>query len=284
MSHYNNLVQQLSTIYPKGEATSIARWIMEERFGLSQTDLLLGKDSDLSAKDVEVLQNMTQRLLENEPVQYVLGHTTFCGLDLKVGPGVLIPRPETAELVEWIKLEGNAGSHVLDIGTGSGCIALALCNGGFDVEAWDISAEALDIARHNALSLQLDVKFKQKDILHITEDIDAQNATFDIIVSNPPYICNKEAADMDANVLEHEPHTALFVPDNDPLLFYRAITQYASTHLKKNGLLFFEINRAYAKETSALLEENGFIDVVVRKDQFGNDRMIRATISPKVQH
>lgn len=276
MSYYRNLVQQLSNIHDKGEAASIARWVMEECFGLSQTDLLLGKDSDLSANDVEELQNITARLLKNEPLQYILGHTTFCGLNIGVAPGVLIPRPETAELVEWIKQTGCRGAKVLDIGTGSGCIALALANSGFSVEAWDISIEALAIASKNAKILGLNVDFKQKDVLHINNDNDAQNSSFDIIVSNPPYICNREAEEMEKNVLDYEPHTALFVPDEDPLLFYRAIAKYAAGHLNKEGLLFFEINRAYAKETVEMLKSFGFIEISTRQDQFGNDRMISA--------
>lgn len=277
MSHFRNLVQQLSGIYPKGEATSIAHWVMEERFGLSQTDILLGKDSDLSANNVEELQNITTRLLKNEPVQYVLGYTTFCGLNIGVEPGVLIPRPETAELVDWIYQTGRSGAKVLDIGTGSGCIALALAHRGFQVQAWDVSPEALTIARRNAAKLQLEVDFKLKDALQIESDSDAQNSTFDIIVSNPPYICNSEAANMDSNVLEFEPHTALFVPNNDPLLFYRAIAQYATNHLSQRGQLFFEINRAYATETVEMLKSLGFIDIYVRQDQFGNNRMVMAT-------
>lgn len=276
MSYYRNLVQQLSSIHDKGEAASIARWVMEECFGLSQTDLLLGKDSDLSANDVEELQNITARLFKNEPLQYILGYTTFCGLNIGVAPGVLIPRPETAELVEWIKQTGCRGAKVLDIGTGSGCIALALADSGFSVEAWDISIEALAIASRNAKTLGLNVDFKQKDVLQIHNDNDAQNSNFDIIVSNPPYICNREAEEMEKNVLDYEPHTALFVPDEDPLLFYRAIAKYAAGHLNKEGLLFFEINRAYAKETVEMLKSFGFIEISTRQDQFGNDRMISA--------
>lgn len=283
MSHYHNLLQQLCTIHPKGEASSIARWVMEERFGLSQTDLLLGKDSELSANDAEELQNITQRLLENEPIQYVLGSTTFCGLNIGVAPGVLIPRPETAELVEWIKETGHRGARLLDIGTGSGCIALALADSGFDAEAWDISSEALNIAIENAKKLGLHVDFKLKDILHINIDNEAQSAIFDIIVSNPPYICDREAAEMESNVLDYEPHTALFVPDDDPLLFYRAIAEYAIRHLTEGGKLFFEINRAYASETANLLKSLGFTDIEVRQDQFGNDRMIKATSTQMVQ-
>lgn len=279
MSPYRNLVQQLSTVYPQREAMSMARWVMEDRFGLSQTDLLLDKDSNLSANEVHDLQIITQRLLKKEPLQYVLGSTTFCGLTIHVEPGVLIPRPETAELVQWIDFVVPHGAAVLDIGTGSGCIALALANLGFSVEAWDISGEALRVARGNAEQLALDVRFRQQDILQI-ETSETVERRFSVIVSNPPYICQREAEDMDANVLEHEPHIALFVPDLDPLLFYRAIARFAQRNLLEDGELFFEINRMYARETIEMLCQYGF-EAELRKDQFGNDRMIRARfISP----
>lgn len=277
MNHYRNLTDQLCNIYDKGEAQSIARWVMEDCFGLSQTDLLLGKDSNLSEKEIAELQNITERLLKNEPIQYILGHTSFCGLTIDVAPGVLIPRPETAELVDWIVETVHKDPTALDIGTGSGCIALALANSGFSVEAWDISEDALKIAQSNARKLSLNVSFRLKDVLQISEDKDAQKRQFDVIVSNPPYICYSEMNDMTANVLDNEPHTALFVPDNDPLLFYRAIATYAARHLNKGGHLFFEINRAYAKETTDMLESLGFIDIITRQDQFGNDRMIKAS-------
>lgn len=277
MSHYHNLVQQLCSIYPKGEATGIARWVMEDCFGLTQTDLLLGKDSNLSEKELAELTIITHRLLKNEPIQYILGDTTFCGLTLEVASGVLIPRPETAELVDWIVETVPQGARTLDIGTGSGCIALALANNGFSAEAWDISEDALRIARQNAEKLSLNVTFHLKDILQISTDTDAQSRLFDVIVSNPPYICNSEQSEMSANVLDYEPHTALFVPDSDPLLFYRSIAEYASLHLAEGGTLFFEINRAYASETVTMLKTFGFIDIIVRQDQFGNDRMIKAT-------
>lgn len=301
MSFYQDITHQLQTVYPPGEASALVRLIMEERFGLSQTDLLLGKDSNLSANDREVLQNIVARLLKNEPIQYILGETEFCGLRLKVAPGVLIPRPETAELVEWIESSQHAPVTIsegqkaeserrqlslLDIGTGSGCIALALASRGFKVEAWDVSDEALSIARDNATRLGLNVAFRKQDILDnsllqnrctLSEDNTSISPTlYDVIVSNPPYICHREKKEMEANVLDYEPHLALFVPDDDPLLFYRAIARFATVALRPSGYLYFEINRAYSEETKQMLLSLGFQDVKIRHDQFDNPRMIRA--------
>lgn len=277
MSPYQDTIRQLSAIYAQGEAKALARMLFEDRFGFTVTDILLGKDNDLSANEREELQNIVSRMLKNEPIQYILGHTEFCGLNLHVAPGVLIPRPETAELVEWIKSENTKESSVLDVGTGSGCIALALAKNGFTVEGWDISEEALTIARRNAEQLDIDVRFIKEDVLHLSKD--SGRKTFDIIVSNPPYICLKEAEEMEHNVLDYEPHTALFVPDNDPLLFYRAIAEYATTHLAPNGQLFFEINRAFSKETARMLQGKGFGNIEIRQDQYGNDRMIKALLA-----
>ena len=276
MTPYRETLHALASLYPQGEASALARMVFEERFGLSQTDLLLGKDSNLSANDLAELHNIVARLQKNEPIQYVLGETAFCGLHIGVGPGVLIPRPETEELVEWITAH-YAGQQpplrVLDIGTGSGCIALALASRGFHVEAWDVSPEALTIARGNAERLHLDVQFVQEDILQAK----ATDACYDILVSNPPYICQREACDMERNVLDHEPALALFVPDDDPLLFYRAIARFAHEALTPGGCLFFEINRAYSYETKCMLEREGFIDIELRNDQFNNPRMLKAT-------
>lgn len=280
MKLYRDTIQQLSSVYPSGEASALTRWVMEERFGLTMADIMMDKDNDLSPNQRQELQNIAERLLQKEPIQYILGYTSFCGLTLAVKPGVLIPRPETAELVEWIcedePAETRSGRHVLDIGTGSGCIALVLASRGFSVEAWDISPEALAIARENARQLDLKVDFREQDILQPASSI-APGSQFDIIVSNPPYICRREAEGMDENVLSHEPHLALFVPDDDPLLFYRHIADFAAGHLSANGRLYFEINRSYSQETQGMLEGKGFIDVLVRKDQFDNPRMVCAT-------
>lgn len=284
MTPYRDTIAKLSALYPQGEASALARMLFEVRFGLTQTDLLLGKDSNLSEKDTKELHNIVERLLKNEPIQYILGECEFCGLSIGVAPGVLIPRPETQELVEWIceecrpqlasnTLQDLKEPDVLDIGTGSGCIALALDHQGFNVEAWDVSKEALHIAKQNATRLGINVHFELKDILQITDT----RQTYSVIVSNPPYICQREASDMESNVLDHEPHLALFVPDDDPLLFYRAIANFAQKALMPGGRLFFEINRAYSRETSEMLSQKGFNNIETRQDQFGNPRMIMAT-------
>ncbi len=295
MKLLHETTQQLSAVYPSGEASALARWVMEEKFGLTLTDIMMDKDNDLSSVERQELQNITERLLRKEPIQYILGQTRFGELTLHVGPGALIPRPETLELVEWIYQchtpTSRPALQVLDIGTGSGCIALSLAHRGFAVEAWDISEEALRIARSNAERLHLDVRFKKEDILQIakleettipgtTATTDTSNAplSFDIIVSNPPYICEQEAEEMETNVLDHEPHLALFVPNDDPLLFYRHIARFASRHLRPGGQLFFEINRAYGIETCQMLSDMGFTDITLRNDQFDNPRMIQATL------
>lgn len=279
MSPYRQALQQLSTLYPSGEASSIVRLLFEERFGLSLTDVLLGKDSNLSANECIELQNIVERLLKNEPIQYILGYTSFCGMNLKVAPGVLIPRPETAELVAWVTTEEKDRKlkRVLDVGTGSGCIALALAKEGFDVEAWDVSEEALKIAQENAHQTGLKVSFKRKDILQT--EIREDTNRFDIIVSNPPYICAHEADEMEANVLDYEPLQALFVPNDDPLLFYRTIARIARKKIEEGGVVYFEINRNYTTEMIDMMSVEGFDKIEVRKDQFGNDRMLRAVCS-----
>jgi release factor glutamine methyltransferase len=213
-----------------------------------------------------------------EPVQYVLGEADFDGMSLRVGPGVLIPRPETEELVAWIAsdLAGRGKVRILDIGTGSGCIALSLARRFPDaeVEAWDISDSALAIASDNARQLGMNVELVKRDAL--LKDVPADLfERYDVIVSNPPYICEREKADMDDNVLQHEPSTALFVPDSDPLLFYRAISLSAARMLKHGGGLYFEINREYGRETEAMMRSAGLEEVELRKDFIGNDRMVK---------
>ena len=219
------------------------------------------------------------RLLRREPLQYVLGQADFCGRTFAVAPGVLVPRPETEELVGWIVGEEGRTERpasALDIGTGSGCIAvtLALELPQVRVAALDISAEALTIARWNAATLHARVDFRQADILSMAAE-DGPETEWDFIASNPPYICEREREDMNDNVRLHEPELALFVPDSDPLLFYRAIGQYALRTLKAGGRLYVEINRAYGRETARLFRELGLRDIELRKDIYGNDRMIR---------
>ena len=246
-------------------------------------------------------------MAQGEPVQYVLGEADFCGLTLKVKPGVLIPRPETEELVAWVVENVKANSNLLpltsnlspfkllDIGTGSGCIAVALAKKlkEAEVEAWDVSDDALEIARENAKRNGVQVKTSKVDVLDINANSNSQLSTvnfqlstltshlspltsYNIIVSNPPYICEEEKAEMERNVLEHEPRLALFVPDDDPLLFYRRIAELGLSLLKEKGLLFFEINRRFGEEVVKMLQGKGYREVELRQDMFGNDRMVKA--------
>lgn len=267
-----NPMQRLLSVYPQREARALYMLVMEVAFGLTPTQVLTGKDNELSSDKQALLQNIIDRLLRKEPVQYILGQADFCGHTFHVAPGVLIPRPETEGLVRLIGQQSPTPCTILDIGTGSGCIAVSLALMGHKVTAMDVSADALGIARENTERLQADVVFRQEDILHPTPT----QQQWDVIVSNPPYVCQKEAAQMDSNVLDYEPHLALFVPDDDPLLFYRAIAHYATGHLTANGRLYFEINQAYPSETASLLEQTGFCQVEVHTDCFDKPRFISA--------
>ncbi len=273
ISLFTDFTRQLSALYPEGEARAVARCVAEDRFQLSQTDLILGKDSDLSADDKDDLQNILSRLLCGEPVQYVLGKARFCGHAFIVRPGCLIPRPETEDLVRSVVEGVPAGASVLDIGTGSGCIAVSLSlvpELRFRLTAWDVSPEALAIARENAAALGADVLFELRDILHSG----AEPRQWDTVVSNPPYVRCCEADQMERNVLDYEPREALFVPDDDPLLFCRAIGQFALSHLTSGGSLFMEINQYLSAECAALFSAMGFVGVEVRQDRLGNDRIL----------
>ena len=275
---YNELWHLLAPHYGDGEAKAIARLVFEVRFGLSMSDICLGKDTQLSANNQTELKGIADRLLEQEPIQYVLGQADFCGRTFMVNEHVLIPRPETEELCRWITSQGDRHRvRLLDIGTGSGCIAITLAAEMPDAEvtAWDISAEALEVARENAKRTHVHVSFEQVDALNLPHS-SFLTSHFSLIVSNPPYICNKERACMEANVLEHEPHTALFVPDDDPLLFYRAIAQYGQTALEPEGWLYFEINPLYAQPLSDMLHMMSYHDIELKLDQYGKQRMIRA--------
>ncbi|MCM1108964.1 MAG: peptide chain release factor N(5)-glutamine methyltransferase [Clostridium sp.] len=257
---------------------------MEVRFGMNRLDLCMGKDRPFTEEERKELDSIISRLLKDEPVQYILKQTEFCGKQLVTIPGALIPRPETEELVRWIVDQApRTPIHILDIGTGSGCIAVSLATAlpHSNVTGIDISKEALDIARENARLAEVDIALSICDILNTDcwnePPLASPTAQWDIIVSNPPYICQSEALEMHANVLNYEPATALFVPDNDPLLFYRSIARYAQSHLKKDGQLFFEINRRYGAETIRLLQTYAFHTTELRKDFRNNDRMIRCT-------
>lgn len=278
MKLYHQITKALHCIYSEREAAALARWVCEERFGLSPTEILLDKDNHLSAESLAEVEEIITRLLHHEPIQYILGEVDFCGHRFHVGPGALIPRPETEELVQHILQSSNeAAPCILDIGTGTGCIALslALVWPEAQITAWDISEKALAIARRNGQRhAAAHVVFEHKDILAPIAD----NRQWDIIVSNPPYVCEREAKDMSPNVLDYEPPTALFVPDNDPLLFYRAISRFAYTHLAPQGTLWLEINEALGIETARLIRDEGFRDVEILKDIHGKDRMLRCTI------
>ena len=284
--NYNELWRQLAQIYDEGEAKAIARMTYEERFGLTLSDIYLGKDTQLSADCQTELEEIAKRLLQGEPIQYVLGQTDFCGRTFMVNEHVLIPRPETEELCQWIvgseqrKVISDKYS-ILDIGTGSGCIACTLAAEmpEAEVTAWDISEEALKIARENANHNNVHVTFEQVDVLNLPSPLPfggGRGEAVSLIVSNPPYICNKERDAMETNVLEHEPHTALFVPDDDPLLFYRAIAQYGQSALKDGGWLYFEINPLYADDMQRMLSMMSYHDIEIKEDQYGKQRMIRA--------
>ena len=274
----NFIKQQLDRLYPPAEIEALSRLILEKEFGLSFADILTGKFNDLSAADRQKLEKIVERLRNFEPLQYVLGETEFFGMDFWVSPSVLIPRPETEELVLWIKdsVDGNLSLKLLDIGVGSGCIAVSLAKmlPRAQVFGWDVSAGALQIARKNADRHAVNVVFAQKNML---QDV-AWNEKLDVIVSNPPYIAESEKSEMEKNVLDFEPHLALFVPDNNPLIFYEKIANFALQHLNSGGMLFFEINRAKGDEIKQMLLEKGFLNVELRKDISGNNRMIKARI------
>lgn len=293
---YHDICQRLTPLYGPQEAKAMTRMLLEDLFSLSFADILCGATEHLSDADTLRLQQSVDRLLDAEPLQYVTGTAFFCGHPFHVAPGGLIPRPETEWIVDTaVNLVTSSAPRILDLGTGSGCIAtsisLALADRHCHTEAWDISEDALRIAADNAERLGADVKFRRRDALRLEEDFPAEenqggaealsdtNAaaeSWDIIVSNPPYICNREAADMHANVLRHEPHLALFVPDTDPLLFYRAIASYAMRSLRKGGWLLFECNTLYAHDTAQMAADMGFATSVVEDDCFGKPRFVKA--------
>ena len=280
MKTYQQFWQSLTPLYDAGEAQAIVRTVLDVEYGMTLTDIICGKVNELSSDEERNLEEIITRLQNGEPVQYVLGEADFTGRTFHVEPGVLIPRPETAELCQWIEeevssLKADERKQILDICTGSGCIAitLGLTIPNSEVTGWDISEDALRIAQGNVEMLKAgNVRIEYQDALMLPKAAE----TADIIVSNPPYICEKEKADMEKNVLEHEPSIALFVPDEDPLKFYRAIAEYASSALKSEGALYFEINPIYKKETREMLEELGFKDIETKEDAFGKKRMMKA--------
>ena len=266
MKTYQQFWQSLTPLYDAGEAQAIVRTVLDVEYGMTLTDIICGKVNELSSDEERNLEEIITRLQNGEPVQYVLGEADFAGRTFHVEPGVLIPRPETAELCQWIEeevssLDADDPKQILDICTGSGCIAitLGLTIPNSEVTGWDISEDALRIAQGNVEMLKArNVRIEYQDALMLPKAAEAAEAAeiseaaesslskgWNIIVSNPPYICEKEKADMEKNVLEHEPSIALFVPDEEPLKFYRAIAEYASSALKTGGALYFEINPIY---------------------------------------
>ncbi len=321
MKTYQQIWQYLTPLYDAGEAQAIVRTVLDVEYGMTLTDIICGKVNELSADEGRKLEEIIIRLQKGEPVQYVLGEADFAGRPFHVEPGVLIPRPETAELCQWIE-EDMAGKstvssedfsedspqatddarQILDICTGSGCIAITLGLNipNSEVTGWDISEDALRIAQGNVEMLKArNVRIEYQNALALQKAAETDNEKmkvnadkevvkpkgeaktpstqkWDMIVSNPPYICEKEKADMEKNVLEHEPSIALFVPDENPLKFYRAIAEYASSALKPGGALYFEINPIYEKETREMLQSLGFKDIETKEDAFGKKRMMRA--------
>ena len=318
MNLYREIKNILVESMDEGEAQSIALLMLEKVAGIDRVHALMGGSPSLRSPEGEdclredlvgaQLIDMAKRVAEGEPVQYVIGQAEFCGMDFHVEPGVLIPRPETEELVELVMRttgkgqppltppkegdchpvgitppwEGQGGGcRILDIGTGSGCIAISLAKMIDDAEvfAWDISDDALRIAKGNAQQMGVNVSFDRTDVLRMSYAeamLKVNMEPVDVIVSNPPYVCRWEAEFMEDNVLEHEPHLALFVPDDNPLLFYKKIAELGKDLLKEGGKLFFEVNKHFAEDTKLLLEHLGYKNVTVYKDQFDNDRMVCA--------
>ena len=285
---YDDIWRRLAGVYDQREARAVARMLVEEKFSLSFADIICGGVEALPDADKQWIEAAVKRLEQGEPIQYVLGWAWFGGLKFNVRSGVLIPRPETEWLVDNICAHPAPSNdrplRILDIGTGSGCIALSIKQRLPEtyVEAWDISTEALSIAADNARSLGLDVVWRQQDALNITPNVLSttpndnsvvpDSPLWDVIVSNPPYICERERTDMARNVLEHEPCTALFVPDTDPLLFYRAITRYAVGSLNEGGRMLFECNTLYAGDTARMMTDEGMTATQVYDDCFGKPR------------
>ena len=288
---------ELETIYGSEEANALIMILLEHYFSLDRVKIAMNPELRLSESELLTLHFAVKELLTNKPVQYIIGETEFCGMRFFVDENVLIPRPETQELVEMIAngarrdnacvirigcdVKTDGRPSILDIGTGSGCIAISLAKmiPNSDVIAVDVSEKALEVARKNAEENGVNVHFVLDDILnpHV-KTLGRASQQFDIIVSNPPYVCESEKSEMRANVLDHEPSTALFVPDSDPLIFYRKILEFAQKALKPNGQIWFEINEKFGKETTELCREKGFKNVEIIKDFRGKERVVRAQV------
>jgi len=276
---YQQLVSSLKTIYENREASTMANWVIEKQTGLNRVDRLINKHQSISDSNKLLLKKITEELLAHRPIQYVLGEAWFLKQSFFVNESVLIPRPETEELVDWIVTENAQmlGLRILDIGTGSGCIPITLKKQipASEIISVDISTDAIAVATKNAIDLGASVRFLTMDFLNENNWNDLPQT--DIIVSNPPYIKLTEKASMAQHVLDFEPSVALFVPDNDALIFYRAIAKFGKSHLSGNGAIYFEINEALGAETMALLDSNGYY-CTLKKDMQGKDRMIKAQL------
>ena len=281
----NYIISELRGFFPEEELRELAYWIIEETTGMTRTQILTAGKGTKNIPNIEII---LQKLRANEPIQYVFGHTEWMGLDLRVTPATLIPRPETAELVAWVlqMADRDKSLRVLDIGTGSGCIALALKKAAprWQVTGVDISQEALEVAKENALRNRVSVNWLQLDIL--SGIADNLLPISDVIISNPPYICDSERKDMSARVLDYEPHSALFVPDSDPLLFYRRIATLVNLSATRGGdpqtqpiYLFFEINEAYGDAVCDMLRGMGYMDVQLKNDIYGKPRMVFGAVA-----
>lgn len=273
--------KELGEIYPKEEIDSFFYRCIEHYLHLQRFVLTIQPGLTLTKEEEQPLFEALAQLKEEKPIQYILGEARFMDLELQVNEQVLIPRPETEELVQWIlndcQIEQSRDLKILDIGTGSGCIAIALEKHipNAKVYAIDVSEGALEVARENANKNGVDVNFIEQDILNPKLELD-----FDIIVSNPPYVRDLEKNEIKKNVKDHEPHLALFVPDDNALIFYDAIARFGKKHLAKNGSLYVEINQYLGEETKALLKAHDFSEIELRKDIFGNDRMLKAKWNP----
>ncbi|SDS76969.1 release factor glutamine methyltransferase [Mucilaginibacter mallensis] len=279
---FNAFKQSLAPLYDASEIEALTLMIISEITGSSKAMIKAFPEQEITLPQSEELNNILIRLQTGEPIQYILGHTEFYGLTFKVNPSVLIPRPETEELVAWVlnskvKNQKSKVATILDIGTGSGCIAISLKKNlpEAKVSAIDISTDALQTAKQNSELNEVNINFIQVDILNINPEIEIPKS--EIIISNPPYVTLHDKTQMHTNVTDFEPHTALFVPEKDPLIFYKAIANFAMENLIPNGLLFFEINENLGKETVEILESKGFKNIELRKDMSGRDRMVRAS-------
>jgi release factor glutamine methyltransferase len=274
--------QGLGEVYDSRETEAIALLVLEEITDISRAKIKAFPEDEVPGEAAEKIQSILEELKTGRPVQYILGNTEFYGLNFLVNPSTLIPRPETEELVEWVlqsqklKVKSQKSFSILDIGTGSGCIAISLKKNlpDADVTAIDISPEALHTAKLNAVINEVEVNFIHDDILNTK--FETEDSKFEIIISNPPYVTLEDKQQMHQNVTGFEPHTALFVPERNPLIFYKAIADFAVKRLSENGLLFFEINENYGEETVELLHNKGFNNIELRQDMSGRDRMVKA--------